>query len=59
MGLSIGLVKLAGATRCNTYGRRIDSGMYKGTFRPSLADWLGDSAALAKRIREERNGEYK
>jgi hypothetical protein len=55
MALSLGLVKVAGATRCNKWGTRLEGNkqIRKQSFSVSLPEWLSDSMAYVKRAQKE------
>ena len=55
MALSLGLVKIAGATRCNKWGTRLEGNkqIRKQSFSVSLPEWLSDSMAHVKRAQKE------
>jgi hypothetical protein len=55
MALSLGLVKIAGATRCNKWGTRLEGNkqIRKQSFSVSLPEWLSDSMAHVKRVKKE------
>ena len=55
MALSLGLVKVAGATRCNKWGTCLKGNkqIRKQSFSVSLPEWLSDSMAYVKRAQKE------
>ncbi len=54
MALSLGLVKVSGATRCNRWGTRLEGDRLKSSkqsFVVTLPKWIADSKAYLDRVR--------